>query len=52
MKQAMTGYVPFGARRTMTQTEEEIAEEDIDNEKKESLRKMIRLLVIESLKDY
>ena len=54
MKQMMTGYMPFGARRTMTQGsdlgEQEEDEELEELEVTESLRLFIREILLETLK--
>lgn len=48
----MTGYMPFGARRTMTQDETSEEEEDSDEKNiEESLLKLIRLFIVEQLKN-
>jgi len=51
VKQAMSGFVPFGARRTMTQEKSsDDDEEEIKLEDETSLEEVLRLFIIECLK--
>lgn len=50
MKQAMSGFVPFGARRTMTQEKSSDDDEEIKLEDETSLEEVLRLFIIECLK--
>ena len=48
MKQ-FSGYMPFGARRTMTQNEEDLEPDDHENNE-ETLKEVLRLFIFEFLK--
>lgn len=46
----MSGFVPFGARRTMTQEKSSDDDEEIKLEDETSLEEVLRLFIIECLK--
>lgn len=48
----MTGYMPFGSRRTMTQVEKSAPDHDDDDDSKseETLKEVLRLFIFEFLK--
>lgn len=49
----MTGYMPFGARRTMTQDESSLeVEENLEEDEIEESIKLIRLFISEHFKLY